>query len=101
MDLCKLVLNVPFPGTCGSRSFLLGEDLPLQLGILELLTLEWGGFFLPGVFRGVFGVGEGCVRQSLGEGGRRGGLCIYCLTCFSVLFLPFLSLGSFAVPFEK
>lgn len=36
------------------------------------------------------GVGEGSVRPSLGEGGRGVGMCIHCLTCFSVLLPSFL-----------
>ena len=75
--------------------------MPLHLRCLVLLTLEWEGLFLPGVVRGVCGVGEGCVRQSLGEGGRGVGVCIHCLTCFSVLFPSFLSLGNCVVLFEK
>lgn len=45
--------------------------------------------------------GEGSVRPSLGEGGRGVGVCIHCLTCFSVLFPSFLSLGNSAGLFEK
>lgn len=101
MDLRKLVSNVPFLGACGSCFSFLGDDLPFHLRILELLTFEWGGYFLSRVIRRVCGVGEGCVRQSLGKGRRGGGVYICCLTCFSVLFLTFLSLGVFAVLFEK
>lgn len=65
--------------------------MPLHLGCLELLTLEWEGLFLPGVVRCVCGVGEGCVRQSLGEGGRGvGGVYSLPHLLFSTLsFLPF------------